>query len=276
MKLLNKNREWKERILRTIFPHLKLKDKNISWYKKIFVYLEIFIMVWVILWLLFLMFYHVMFLHKYNHENLTFYTNKNLSNNKSFSNILERVDRQLDKYNIKLKNLNADIYIVNNDLMYMVGMTPGMQIFLRYADAYTAFGSIYFKKVDIENNKSYSYESKQYFAPFTLVLGHELVHIWQENYIGYIKFILLPQWIKEGYAVYVTEEYKNIKSEKDFITWAKDDLNNLPTGELYTLYGLMIKHSIEEMNKTIEDLHLGKVNYEEVLKSLLKKHNFYL
>jgi len=46
----------KRSILREIFPYLKLKDKNLSFGRKIYIYLEIGIMLWIISWLLLMMF----------------------------------------------------------------------------------------------------------------------------------------------------------------------------------------------------------------------------
>ena len=53
----------------------------------------------------------------------------------------------------------------------------------------------------------------------------------------------------------------------------KKFLQNNNNNENYTLWALMIKHAIEKMHKSVDDLHLDKVSYDEVLDSLLKEYN---
>jgi len=264
----------KKVVLKGIFPYLKLKDKNITWYKKILIYFEIVIMSWMILWILLNLFYDIFFTYKYQYENLTFYTNQNIVANKIFDTILNDADIYLKAHNIELKNLNANIYILNNSFLYTSTMIPFSQIFLTNSDAYKLFNSIYFKYVDIDKNMVYANSKKQYPSKFSIVLAHELVHIWQKNRLTYINFFMLPQWIKEGFPVYVSQEFdKKIKDKKDFITWVQNNKNKSSMSDFCALWGLMVKHAIEKMHKTVDELHEGKVEYDEVLNSLLKEYN---
>ena len=77
----------------------------------------------------------------------------------------------------------------------------------------------------------------------------------------------------EGYPVYITNDpiMHDPKIVKDALANAKHV--KCSQKEAYALWGLMVKHAIEKMHKSVDDLHLGKVDYAEVLDSLLREYN---
>ena len=38
-------------------------------------------------------------------------------------------------------------------------------------------------------------------------------------------------------------------------------------------YGMMVRYAIEKMHKSVDDLHLGKVKYDEVFNSFLREYH---
>jgi hypothetical protein len=210
---------------------------------------------------------------KIQKNTLSFYTNK-VINEQNLSKRLMQSKKQLKKYDINIDKLNPDIFIMNNDILYSVSMPLGMGFLLSETDAYTLFNTIYFKQTEIDKNKVYYNQEKKDAIPFSIVLPHELVHVWEAHTYGYIKYFFISQWIKEGYAVYVSGELVALEGKRNFLLWLKNNnFQNISSHESYILWALMVKHAIEKMHKSVDDLHLGKVDYDEVLDSMLQEYN---
>jgi len=257
-------------ILYQIFPFLKLKMSNLKWHKKLSIYFEIIIMLWFFAWLFILFLYHFNFQDKYTYRNINLYTKTiiNCFQIDMLTKNMLNIETTLKKHKIMLKTLRSDIYIINNDSEYFIIMPPFSIIKYIKTMAFATLDQIYFKYVNLYDNKSYSSFDKTHSESFELVLSHELTHVWQEKNYGFFRFLLLSDWVKEGYAVYVTEHIK-----KENINFLNSDFKYLDDVELYALWGLMNKHAIEHMHKSVDDLHLGKVRYDEVMESLLKEYN---
>ncbi len=260
-------------ILRTIFPVLKLKDKNLSWGKKLYIYSEIFVMIWFIIWYILFIFMPILYEYKTINNKLSIYANTDINQSK-ISKILDQTNNILEKHHINQDMLDADIFLVNDDVFYYIGMLPFMQYFIYDTDAYTLINTVYFKQVNVNKNSVYANSNKAKPIPFTIVLSHELTHVWQNDEYGFIQNLMCEEWIKEGYAVYVSEELKALKGKKNFLLWIKvNNEEKITFHDKYILWGLMVKHAIEKMHKSVDDLHLGKVSYDEVYASLLKEYN---
>jgi len=257
------------KIIIYLFPVITLKHKKYIWYKRINIYLQTFIAISMILWTLYLFFgIELIFSHKYGYGNIVVYSNNILKNKNSLDTVFSKIEKRLDKVNIDFKKLNANIYLPSNNFLFYGTMLPGTQIIRLDNIAVTTGNSIYFKKINIKGDTIYG-------ASFTNILTHELVHIWQEQ--TYIENILKPKWIIEGYAIYATGDIslalKNHDAVKEFLKKYSNISRYIRQTGSYDLWGLMIKHAIEKMHKSVDDLHLGKVEYDEVLDSLLNEYN---
>lgn len=276
MKKNDKKISWKYKILRQIFPPLKLKEKNHKWYNKLYIYSEILIMILLVSWVISKPFYHLAFTNKYVYSNITIYADKDFSTQNVLNKTFNIVKENLQKHQILFENLEVDMYIVNSDKLYYLSMFPGTQLnsYMMHSGAYTLNKSIYFRNNDSNNSMNFNKIKEEHSKYFSALLIHELVHVWQEDkYYSWISIATKPRWVIEGYAVYVANSPK-IDSEKDFLQWVQEiHPNNLQGWDQYIFYGLMIKHAIKEMNKSIDDLHYGDVAYEEVFKSLFLKYN---
>lgn len=88
-------------------------------------------------------------------------------------------------------------------------------------------------------------------------LAHELVHILQHDKYGYFTTrFKTPTWVAEGYATYRQAQFEDVP------------INNVYVSDSYKLYATLVKHAITINKKTIDELHLGKVDYDATLKSL--------
>ena len=267
----------KKKILNSIFPILKIKNKKFKWHYKLYIYIETILMILMVLWLCLKPFYQIWFSHSCKYNNILLFSNKDFTENKVFKKTFDSISRTLKIHNIQLNNLEAKIFIADTSFQYLSSMIPGTQF--RYLnsteDAYTLNGSIYIKNIDQNISMLYGENIQKHTKYFENLLTHELVHIWQEDYYqSWIYLLLKPKWITEGYAVYVSESNNINNEKKEFLSWVHDvGVENIGGGDEYRLWGLMVKHAIEKMHKSVDELHLGKVEYDEVFKSLLKEYN---
>jgi len=263
----------KQKVIREIFPFLKLKEKNISWYRRLYIYFEIFSFVMIISWTICCVLgykYFFSYTYTYTYDNLHFYMREEINNKNKFEELMHKVEKPLSTHQIDLNTLDANIYFVNNDLLYYFSVLPSINSFNSLA--YTFNGSTYFMHANIEKNLVL--ENKFGKVQLSTVLAHELTHIWQNKIYTFKKILHIPTWVMEGYATYVSGEEKEFNINiRDFIGWIQKNEDKASGQEFYMLWTFMIKHAIEKMHKSVDDLHVGKVSYDEVLDSLLQEYN---
>ncbi len=249
----------KEKILKSIFPWLKLKD-DLSLPKKIYVYFEIFAMVIVLSWLLTLTYLKVGY-EKREIEQLAIYSFD--KNQKEIKKYILEANKSLITHNIDITKLNRSLYFIDNSLVYYFTTLPSLMIGTSDL-AYTLGKSIYFNY----NLLTSPNNDIKLFTPKPIIV-HEITHLWQNQHFN---TYFIPRWVQEGYAVYVSGVLQGLKVKRFF-----NDVKPLQipkkkrTLEGYILWGLMVKHAIEDLGYSVDDLHKGKVDYDTILHSLLKK-----
>lgn len=78
--------------------------------------------------------------------------------------------------------------------------------------------------------------------------------------------LFIPKWIIEGYAEYASND--RVPPDKDYEEW----LRRVNAGESineYFEYWVLVRHAIDEMEYSIDELHNGEVDRELVAQSLL-------
>ena len=137
------------------------------------------------------------------------------------------------------------------------------------ASAVNMFDTIFVKIKDMG-------EGQRKYENLREILTHEAIHTLQAmKYGGLIKQkIVTPYWVQEGYPTYIVSSQVNSKNFKKFIIYyKKHGLEGMRSYEKYVFYAFLVKHAIEKMHKSVDDMHLGKVDYDEVLDSLLREYN---
>jgi hypothetical protein len=261
-----------KKLLSILFPFRRLKEKNLSFVKKIEIYFTIIFDIVIILWIISL-FVFPFVCKEYKYKKIHMYTNQKQITSKEIS-YLKHVDNYLKNSYLYDENISINIYIVNNSWLYAL-MVPSEIPYMWKSFAVTMMGSnIVFKKVDFIKNKTF-YGKKE--ENFDAVLIHEVVHTLQANKYSWINIMIkTPVWVREGYPTYVAKKLYIDKPQnvlKDFIKNYPHMHSNHHISEQYKLWMLMVKHAIEKMHKSVDDLHLGKVDYDEVLDSMLQEYN---
>lgn len=261
------------KIIKELFPHLKLKDPNISLGKKIYVYLSILAQLWVIATLLLYFTLPYLAKNRYTNHHLTFYTFSD-ANSTQAKLYFDRVSTLISKHPLYAKQEKISIYLLNNHSIYMllnpIELLPNRQTF-----AFTLKNNIYINNGDTTTNKAFASSGAK--ENLDAIILHESVHAMQNSRYGwfYTSF-KMPYWVKEGYAIYSAwnlSRYNEEKLIKDLNKTKDADITHWSIFAKDQFYALMVKQAITKMDKSVDDLHLGKVNYSEVLNSLLVEYN---
>ena len=263
-------------MLKYIFPWIRLKTPNLKWYKKLNIYIESLLFITIIAWILWLNIgLKFVFSNEYSYNNIHFFMPNEFtkSEKEKLDEVIIFLKETLSNANININSINANVFIEKEDLYYKLSLVPGMQ-FIPSATAVTLGNYIFLPNANII--KQLLTSQKGHSNNLSLVLAHELIHVWQNNtYARWLNPSFLSRfiWYIEGYAVYLTDDpimYDQNVIETVFKNPIK--INRFQKGA-YALWGLMVKHAIEKMHKSVDDLHLGKVDYDEVLDSLLREYN---
>ncbi len=92
------------------------------------------------------------------------------------------------------------------------------------------------------------------------------------NYGWFYSAFRMPYWVKEGYAIYSAWKLSRYNESKiiEYLKTQKTGTNRWSIFLKDQLYGLMVKHAIEQMHYSVDDLHRGKVDYDTVYRDMMK------
>jgi len=208
----------------------------------------------------------------YIYQNVNFYTYDKVDD-ANFSNYFTEVNEHIVKNRLYEENVSVDIYILNDRNIYGI-LNPLELLPNRQTFAVAQGSKVFVREANIDTNKAYSANNAD--ENLDAILVHEAVHIMQNNKYGwfYTSF-KMPYWVKEGYPIYSARAL-SIYTEKwliDYLVNKDADIENWPIFSQDQFYGLLVNHAIEKMNKSVDDLHLGRVAYDEVFYSLLDEYN---
>ena len=162
---------------------------------------------------------------------------------------------------------------MNNALIYTV-LNPIEWLPHRQTFAVTIYKKVFVRAGDVPANKVYASNGAD--ENLDAVLVHESVHAMQNSTYGFFHSLFkTPYWVKEGYPIYSARALSKYKEEPiiEYMTKTKDiKVKQWDSFSQDQFYGLMVKHAIEDMHISVDDLHHGKVSYDEVYRSLLAKY----
>jgi hypothetical protein len=251
-------------LLYNILPFLKLFNNNLTIEKKLLALFDTIVLLFLLASCIIYFFSPLYYKEKFNIENISIYYNdKNFVENKSFYKPLQKSIKKIKSDLIYDSKIHVDIFFVDNRFVFEL---------LTFFHDYIAIN--FYDKIFIDKQYVYD-ESKNTSLAYSEIV-HEVIHSLQaKRYGGWIRTsIIMPYWVREGYAVYSSRLLKFDSDTVEFISGIQDMyLDSMSENKKYIIYGLMVKHAIEKMHKSVDDLHLGKVDYDEVLDSMLREYN---
>jgi hypothetical protein len=250
---------------------MKFTQKNLSCRNKIISFFDTFVFIVVVLWVS-TYFIFPFYTKSFHYDNYKIYVNDESIKKTQIDIIFKRAMFTLKKNFLYHSKNSVNIYVVDNPIVYAI-LDPLEVVDWWNSYAVATIGNlVVIKKGDFATNKVYD---KTFSENFDAVLVHELTHTLQFDHYGYISTgYTTPKWVLEGYATYSEKELSINSIEQLY----KKSFLQLKGSKLhasldYQFWALMVKHAIEKMHKSVDDLHLGKVDYDEVLDSMLQEYN---
>ena len=251
-----------KKITKSLFPILTWK-KSLSFGAKLSLVLNSLGSIFIIVYLCIYFFSYLFYEYKTSNNHIIVYSNFVQIEHRSINDLIEQVDSRLKESPLYYSDYNVDIHIVDSENLFLI------LSFFMDIDAFNFLDRIFIysnssQKSDLHN---YIYEE----------MVHEILHTFQyKRYGGIVQSkISIPFWVREGYPVYFSRKKLVLADEgvrllkKIYVYGAK----NLSLPDQYQLSGMLVRHAIEKMHKSVDDLHLGKVDYDEVLDSLRREYN---
>jgi hypothetical protein len=112
-------------------------------------------------------------------------------------------------------------------------------------------------KNNYEKESSHKYFKERYVA----LIKHEIAHVFYREYIDVFNESILPNWLSEGVAIYLSGQNKFKESPKIFKNFLKFYNNNSNQKDVYYESGFVVEHLVETY---------GKQKLLKLLKSLKK------
>jgi hypothetical protein len=234
------------KIIGLFFPLLKWKHTKTVWGKAHLI-LNTLAAVWLYSILFYFIYANISY-KKQRYKQLTIYTHSD--------------DRTIDiKQQINfLKNdplyekpSNIRVYFVHDKNLFTWLLSPATFVnyvinFINSSNLVTrgvTFNSMIFFNSEIQGNNLISDD-----------ITHELVHVLQSKKYGvFASIFTTPGWVNEGYATYRTHIFN------------KQSIDDMLINNNYKFFAKLIKHAIENMGVSADDLHRGKIRYEDILHS---------
>ncbi len=266
-------------ILKNLFPHLKLKDKNISKPKKAWIYFEIFSQIIAVSYIALFLNLHHLFKYHYKLEKFDIYSNQTISKNNL--QLLYKAQKDLAKTPIYDKNISYKIFLTQSDTFYNI-LTPTDFIKAKIKNLAGSYGSTYvfgytiIRCIDLEKNQAFRtcHNKNDYKYSARELLSHELIHTLQYQTFGLYKMLTMSQWVREGYPTYAStwlSKQKNFNLAIDMLKkYSKKQKLTLP--ELYPLSALAVKSAIEDLHYSVKMLHTNPPSKEYILKYIQNKY----
>ncbi len=173
--------------------------------------------------------------------------------------VLNITKERMNKSAINIPGSFPTIYLYNNDIFFHLSTLNF------FSNATAVYGAVY-KRIHVRLNAVNMYTDGIINRNWlSLIITHEKIHSLQYERYGILAHSFVSKWIGEGYAEYASGD---APSDKGYEEW----LRRVNAGESINKgfeYWILVRHAIDEMGYSIDELHNGEVDREVVKESLL-------
>lgn len=175
--------------------------------------------------------------------------------------VLDITKEKMKKSAIDIPELLPTIYLYNHDIFYYLSM-------LNFSSNSTAVYDTVYKRIHVRLNEEHMYTDGIMNQDWlSTVIAGEKIHNLQHERYGILTYLfLIPKWVSKGYVQYVS--YDHVPPDKDYEEW----LRRVNAGESINKsfeYWVLVRHAIDQMGYSVDELHNGDADRKVVEKSLL-------
>ncbi|MCF6344891.1 MAG: hypothetical protein L3J00_00300 [Thiomicrorhabdus sp.] len=237
-------------------------NRELSVIKKFLIVLEISLRLIVMIWAFtIILLLPAWFSEKHVINGHIIYANNNV-NSELLQNILDITNERMKKTGIDGSESLLTIYLHNNDILFSLSA-------IRFpSNVKAVHEGIIFKRMHVSlNEEGIHINGIPNQDWLSIIITHERIHNLQYKRYGILTYTLfIPEWVKEGYAGYISRG--RVPSDKDYEEW----LRRINAGEninKHFEYSILVRHAIDKMGYSPDELHNDEVDHEMVKKSLL-------
>lgn len=226
---------------------------------KIFGKIILVIIFLVIIYILTLCFPQPFFKNKVTVGNITVYSDGEIPF--EINQIVKTAESRIKKSAIYKENIKPKIFIANNywrwkyftNTHYKVG---GL--------AYVLVDNIFFRKVDIKNNRLYGNSGKVAAGDRTLdyFMAHEITHLLEFKSRPCYKYSIKENWIQEGYSEYIGHNSQNYEDSLKYYLEVPENSG----AKRYTRLRTMVTYLLEKEKINVDDIWNKTNDYDSILK----------
>ncbi len=169
---------------------------------------------------------------------------------------LQQVQKRLDQSPVRFPDQSMQIYVAN---------TKWRRIWLWLAIPKGAGGFVvapltrwhtFFSGADFKDGVLIGPTGYRPYAPRTLAYygAHELTHTTMSKKLGWLRFQLMPEWIREGVPDYVALPHETTQALYGKIGEGNADLAMMKAHGVYAPYRLLVSYFLDEKRWTIDRL----------------------
>ncbi len=169
---------------------------------------------------------------------------------------LQQVQERLDQSPVRFPAQKMQIYVANtkwrrNWLWLAIPKGAGGFVAAPFTRWHTFLSGADFKEGLLIGPTGY-----RPYAPRTLVYygAHELTHTTMSKKLGWLRWQLMPEWVKEGLPDYVALPHESTQTLYGKIGEHSADLAMMKAHGVYAPYRLLVSYFLEEKGWTIEKL----------------------
>ncbi len=179
--------------------------------------------------------------------------------------LLKNIQTRLNRSSLSTGGRHMQIYVANSKwrrkwLWFVVPKRAG-----GFVIAPLTRWHAFLSGADIKTGELISPTGYRPHAPRTLAYygTHELAHTLTHQKLGWLRFLLMPVWIREGVADYVAMPHKSAGSLYAKIGEGKADLAMMKAYGVYAPYRLLVSFFLEEKGWTMEELMNSNLSLRE-------------
>lgn len=199
------------------------------------------------------------FKNKVTVGNITVYSDEEIPT--EINEIVKTAELRIQKSVIYKENIKPKIFIANNHWRWKYFTNTHYKV---GGLAYVLVDNIFFRKVDIKNNRLYGNSGKVAAGDRTLdyFMTHEITHLLEFKSRPWYKYSIKESWLQEGYCEYIGHDSQSYEDSLKYYLEAPENIG----AKRYTRLRTMVAYLLEKEKINVGDIWSKIEDYDSILK----------